>query len=111
MKEDVFRIGQEIKCVEGFEIECPISLTKMTVRQGDKAYVDSHGNIHYITGVARGKIELANLNTKGYDHENIAELLFKMLRREFPIDQMMDDYEIEKNHIVNEIEYLLSDIL
>ena len=106
------KIGQEITSTQDFEIELTLSGNKLLVKEGDKGFVDSKGNVHYTTGQARGKIQcLTNVELKGYDHENIAKMIFKRIKNEFGLSEYLEDYEISEKDLVNEIEDILSDIL
>lgn len=105
------KIGQEVTVQEDFEIEAALSKNKIIVKAGDKGFVDGEGFIHYITGAARGKIHTVNnLIPKGYDHENIARLIFKRLNNEFNLKDLLEDMDIQAKDFTDEIEDVLTDI-
>lgn len=111
MDKKTYRIGQEIEFIEDFEIEKVISKEKVQVKKGDTAVITSNGTAIHTKGQARGVIQcLSGVNIEGYDHENIAKMIFKRLDREFNLTEYLgDDYYIET--IVDEIEDVLTDIL
>lgn len=106
------KIGQEVEITQDFEIEAELSEKKMLVKKGDKGFVDSRGRIHYTSGNAIDKIQLLkDSEVKGYDTENIAEMIFNRLKRVFYIDEFLDVYDISKDDFINEIDDVLMDIL
>ena len=108
-----YKIGEEIGFSEEFEIESPFGGNKLTVKEGDKGYIDSRGFIHYTTGQARGKIHSLGkeIEVNGYDHENIAKMIFKRIKNQFGLGEFLEGYEISDKDVVEGIEDLLSDIL
>ena len=108
-----YKIGEEIGFSEEFEIESPFGGNKLTVKEGDKGYIDSRGFIHYTTGQARGKIHSLGkeIEVKGFDHESIAKMIFKRLDNQYRISEFLEDWDIGTSDFRNEIEDVLSDIL
>jgi len=108
-----YKIGEEIRFSEGFEINGALSGNTLTVKEGDRGYLDSRGNVHYTTGQARGKIQSMKneIEVKGYDYENIAKMIFKRLKNQFNLIEFLDDYDISERDFTEEIEEVLSDIL
>jgi hypothetical protein len=108
-----YKIGEEIGFNKEFEIESAFGGNKLQVKEGDKGYIDSRGNIHYTTGQARGKIHSLGkeIEVKGYDHSNIAKMLFKRLNNQFNLKEALDDYDISDKDLIDELEDILSDIL
>lgn len=108
---ETLKIGQEIVITKDFEIE-GFSGKKILVKKDDKGYVDSTGDLHYQTGAARGKIQvIKDADLKGYDHENIAKIIYKRLQSQFDIKEFLEGYEIPVEDFTNEMEDILSDIL
>jgi len=106
------KIGQQITIADDFVIESVFGGDKLQVKQDDKGFVDSRGMIHYISGQARGKIQkFEDIEAKGYDHENIAKMVFRRIKNEFGLSEYLEDYEISEKDFVNEIEDVLSNIL
>lgn len=107
-----YKIGEEIGFSQDFEIEAVFSGNKVTVKEGDRGVIDSRGNVHYTTGQARGKIQhLDNAEMKGYDHHNIAEMLFKRLKNQFMLEEHLEGYDLSEKDFIEELEDVLSDIL
>lgn len=105
-------IGQKMVVKENFEILTDISNTKLEVKKGDVGFIDANGMIHYLSGQARGKIHnIADVEVKGYDIENITELIYRQLKSDFYINDMLEDYEIDIREFKDSIEDILSEIL
>lgn len=106
------RIGQEIEVKEDFKINTIVSDKVITVKKGDKGFLDSKGLMNITTGNGRGKIvKINDVKVKGYDHENISKLIYKRLCSSFEIGDFLYDNDIEANKMIEEIEDILSDIL
>ncbi|MGL5328953.1 MAG: hypothetical protein ACRDD7_06770 [Peptostreptococcaceae bacterium] len=109
------KIGQEIIVKEDFEVTTLIGGKALTVKKGDKAFLDSKGLANIITGEARGKVSnLYNNPNKnkmdGYDHANISKLIFTRLKNYFDMEDMLNEYEIADDDIIEQIEDVLMDI-
>lgn len=105
------KIGQEIIEEQEYEIEKMISKEKITIKVGDRGFVDSKGNIHYTTGAGRGAIVNYDLEVEGYDHGNIASMILNRLNRVFGIEEFLDYNDINDEDMICEIEDVLLDIL
>lgn len=59
-----------------------------------------------------GKIQLTNYaEMKGYDTENISKLIYDWLDKRFNVNMnFLEDYEIDEQEFIDEIEYQLSEI-
>lgn len=110
MSKNIFKIGQEIEMTDDFELKSILGRTT-EVKKGDRAYFDSNGFIHYITGNARGMIQPAEAEIKGFDVYNIAKMVYNHISKQYPIDDFLEDEDIEKTDFIEEIESALSDIL
>ena len=106
------RIGQEVVNSEEFEIQKLVSGTKVTIKKGDKGVFDSKGLLHYKSGEARGMIQkIEGIEVNGYDHSGIANRIFNRLDSYFNLSDYLNDYDIDKECVVNNIEDVLMDIL
>jgi len=104
------QIGQEIVIKEDFNITGLMDDT-IQVKTGDKGYIDSNGFIHYETGKARGKIQkIAGAELEGYDTENIAKLIYEQLKWKWNIDEHLENYDNDKQQLIDDIDYFLSEI-
>lgn len=108
-----YKIGEQIGFSEEFVIESAFGGDELTVKEGDRGFLDSRGMIHYTTGQARGKIHSlkGEIKVEGYDHENIAKMVFKRLDNQYRISDFLNDWDISMVDFINEIEEILSDIL
>lgn len=105
-------IGQEIIVKEDFKINTTVSDKVKTVKKGDKGYLDSKGFLHLVNGAGKGKIvNVEGIEVKGYDHENIASMIFGRLSNYFNLDEMLENEGIDSERFKEEIEDVLSDIL
>lgn len=106
------RIGQEIEAKEDFKINTTVSDKVITVKEGDKGFLDSNGLMHLTTGNGRGKIvKINDIKVKGYDHENMAKMIYRRLNGVFGIENFIEDEEIQLKEFLEEIKDVLSDIL
>ena len=108
-----YKIGEEIGFSEEFEPESVFGGNKVTVKEGDRGFLDSRGMIHYTTGQARGKIHSLGkeIEVEGYDYENIAKILWNRLKSKFEIEEFLEDYDVSEKDVIEELEDILSDIL
>ena len=66
----------------------------------------------HLTGNGRGKIvNVEGIEVKGYDHENMARMIFGRLSNYFNLDEMLENEDIDSERFKEEIEYVLMDIL
>ena len=106
------KIGQEITVKEDFKINTTIRDKVITVKKDDKGFVDSQGFLHLTTGNGRGKIvKIDDIEVRGYDHENIAKMIYKRMNNAFLIGSILEDEGYEVEDILDEIEDVLTDIL
>ena len=106
------KIGQEIKISKGFEIAKLISGKKVEINEGDRAIVNSDGLLHYISGNAKGMIQKGyDIEVDGYDHSNIAKMIYRRLDRYFGISDYLECNEAYESRFIQEIEDVLMDIL
>lgn len=106
------KIGQEIQITEGFEIKKGVSGKKVEIKEGDRAIVNSDGLLQYISGNANGMLQkVDSIEVDGYDHSNIAKMLYRRLDRYFGISDYLEFNEIDESRFIEEIEDVLMDIL
>ena len=106
------KIGSEMIITEDFEIKGFFNEDTILVKKGDKGFIDSSGSMHYETGNARGKIQRFNdLELKGYDTENIAKLIYEVLKYRYSFDDFLEDNDLEIKDVIDELDYQLSEIL
>ena len=105
-----YKIGQILTSTEEVEIEKALSGEKVIIPKGNKVIIGVDKLAHHIRN---GFIQpLAEGSTvEGYDVTGIAEYLYIVLRNHLPIDEMMEDYEVTKQEVIDEIECALDEIL
>lgn len=105
-----YKIGQILTSAKDVEIEKALSGEKVKIPKGNKIIIGADKLAHHIRN---GFIQpLAEDSTvEGYDTAGIAEYVYITLRSHFPLEEMMEGYEITKQEIINEIEYALDEIL
>ena len=112
MKDKVYKIGQEIVVKEDFKINATVSDKVITVKEGDKGFLDSKGFLNLITGKGRGKfVKVDNIEVKGYDNINISKMIFNRLNSEYGLENFLEYEEISRSELIEEISDVLSDIL
>lgn len=112
MNNKVYKIGQEIVVKEDFKINATISDKVMTVKEGDKGFLDSKGFLNLTTGKGRGKfVKINDIEVKGYDHMNISKMIFNRLNSKYELDNFLEDEGICSSELIEEISDVLSDIL
>lgn len=112
MSKTSYSIGQKIVVKEDFDIKTILSNADMTVKEGDMGFINSKGCLHLLSGKGRGKIvSMGNISVKGYDNDNIANLIFKRLQSEYGIQDFLEENEIEIKDFKDSIWDILSDIL
>lgn len=105
-----YKIGQILTSKEDVEIEKALSGEKVKIPKGNKVIIGADKLAHHIkNGYIQPLVEESTV--EGYDTTGIAEYLYIVLRNHFPLNEMMDDYEITKQEVVNEIECALDEIL
>lgn len=76
------KIGEVISFNENIEIKSIIEDGFISVKCEDKGVIDNNGDITMLSGQAIGKRINSEINVKGYDYNNIAELLFDSINTE-----------------------------
>ena len=111
-----FKIGEEVKLKESFEIET-FDGRKIAVKDGDKGIivsniVTSNSFVHYISGNAKGVMqELEDVEVEGYDYRNISSMILDRLNAVFRLEDFLEDKGIGEEEIINEMEEVLVGIL
>lgn len=105
------KIGEIINFDKEIKLNAMEHEKELIVKEKDKGIVTGKGNILILNGDCEGKIILQNLEVKGYDTNNIADLILNLLTREYGIDNYLNDEDIDKDEVKDEISFLLKDIL
>ncbi|MBN1070477.1 hypothetical protein DVV81_04725 [Clostridium botulinum] len=106
----VLKVGQEITIKEDFEVVCFEG--KKKVKKGDKAFVTAGGNANFVTGEARGKIQiLSSAEIKGWDTENMAKIICSRLDVWFNLNSILQEHDMDISDVQEQLEDILLDIL
>lgn len=106
------QIGEKIVILEDFTIEGFLGGSSKQIKKGDEGFIDSEGLLHYTTGEAHGCIQkVTDVELEGYATDNIAKLIFEHISHRFGFKEFLEGYEIEDSQVIDEIEYILSEIL
>lgn len=105
-----YKIGQILTSKKDIEIEKALSGEKVKIQKGNKIIIGADKFAHHIRNsfiqpLAEGS------TVEGYDTTGIAEYLYITLRNHLPLDEMMEDYGVTKQEVIDEIECALDEIL
>lgn len=104
-----YKIGQILTSSIDVEVEKALSGEKVVIPKGNKIIIGADKLAHHIRD---GMIQpLADgSEVEGYDDTGIAEYIFICLKAHLPVEEWMEEYEISKNDIIEEIECALDEI-
>lgn len=85
-----YNIGQRLIVNEDVEREGCFG-TKGILRKGTRMYVGADKFIHFLDT----SMMPTTTPIEGYSVKGIAEFVYEMLSRELPLDDMLDDYDLE----------------
>lgn len=105
-----YKIGQILTSKQDVELELELSNKKVKIPKGNKIIIGADKFAHHIRDGMIQPLQ-KGATVEGYDTTGIAEYLYIMLRNHLPIDEMMENYEVTKQNIVDEIECALDEIL
>lgn len=103
-----YKIGQILTSNRDIEVEKMFG-EKVIIPKGNKIIIGADKFAHHLKD---GMIQPLQKDTivEEYDTEGIAEYLMKKLSEVFPLEEMFEDYGIEKEEFEEEIDFLLDDI-
>ncbi|MEG1310677.1 MAG: hypothetical protein RR942_04730 [Romboutsia sp.] len=111
MENKRYKIGQQIKFEENFEIES-FRGRKIQVKKGDKAVVTGRGLITYLTGEAKEMRQVVKeMTVEDYDHRNISKMILQRLINVYNLEEFMEYEEIQFKEMIDEMEDVLCEIL
>lgn len=103
-----YKIGQILTSNQDVEVEKTLSGEKVVIPKGNKIIIGADKLAHHLrTGMIQ---PLGTDEVEGYDSEGLAEYLLLVLKTHFPIDEMLEDYEISERMLLDKIEYAFDDI-
>lgn len=103
-----YKIGQILTSNCDVEVEKMFG-EKVVIPKGNKIIIGADKFAHHLKS---GMIQPLQRDAvvEGYDSEGIAKYLMKKLSAIFPLEEMLEDYDIEKARFEEEIDFLLDDI-
>lgn len=104
-----YKIGQILTSNKDIVVEKALSGEKVITPKGNKIIIGADKLAHHIRdGMIQSLADGSEV--KGYDSSGLAEYIYICMKAHLPITEWMEDYEISKNEIVEEIEDALYEI-
>ena len=104
-----YKIGQILTVTDDVEVEKAISGEKVIVPKGSEAIIGADNLAHHFRDSAIQPLAESD-TVEGYDTEGLAQYLLRILESHFPIPEMAEDYGINRDDILDEIECALDEI-
>lgn len=108
-EKPVYNIGEKLVFTKDTKQE-KVFNKKIIVKQGTPVFVgaDKTPLVHYLNG----DIQLLKDNSeiKGYSATGIAEWIYEWLSRNFPIDEMLEEYDETKEKFIENISDSLEEL-
>ena len=103
-----YKIGEILTSTKDQELETMFG-DKTVIPKGSKVIIGADRLAHHFHD---GEIQLISKDStvQGYDPDGIAEYLFTFLSYVYPMNDMLDDYDISEDEFKKEIEYRLREI-
>ena len=114
------KLGERFIWQNEHEVSTMIAENKLTIKPGDHCFIGMANGMmcfNFITGDMTGKVLLLNpqerdeFEVSGYDTNSIAKLLLERIGWRCGVDEALDEFEIDKERCISEMEELLDDIL
>jgi hypothetical protein len=115
------KLGERFKWKESRAVETCLAGSKLDIKPGDECYIVMMGNevpaFNFLTGNLAGKTLLMNENEKedfiieGYDTHSIASMLMNRIGWHCGVDEALEEFEIDKERCISEMEEMLDEIL
>lgn len=104
-----YKVGQILTSNTDVVVEKAMSEEKVTIPKGNRIIIGADKLAHHIrNGMVQPLAD--DLKVEGYDSFGIAEYIYMWMESHLPIAEWMEDYEISKNDIIEEIECALDEI-
>ena len=106
----IFSIGQKITLKEDMEVEGCFG-TKKKYKKGMVGFIGADSKLNAVHW-ANGDIQVLENFTqrKGYSVSGLAEWIYMYISRELPIDEMLEDYDVEKETFMEDIADALEEL-
>ena len=104
-----YKIGQILTSNCDVEVEKALSGDKVVIPKGNKIIIGADNMAHHLmNGMIQPLAE--NIEVKGYDANGISEFIFKWISNQFPLIEMLEHCEVDKEEFRYEIESALDEI-
>lgn len=105
----VYKIGQILTSTEDVEVERALSGEKVIIPKGSKVIIGADKLAHHFRDGSIQRLAESDV-VEGYDAEGLAEYLIRVLESHFPIREMAEDYGINRDDLLSEVECALDEI-
>ena len=106
------KIGETYEAQKDLELQTLVTGREMTIKKGDMGVVTKNGHILMLTGKCKGKkILKIDITLKDIDFKNISNITLKRLDSEFNLNEILEDNDIEPEHVAQYILDTLEQIL
>lgn len=104
-----YKIGQIIISKEDVIVEKALSEEKVIIPKGNRIIIGGDKLAHHLKD---GMIQpLSSESTvEGYDANGLAKYIYFVMNNKFNLSEMFDEFDIEKDNFIDELEYALDDI-
>lgn len=103
-----YKIGQILVSDTAVEVETALSGEKVIIPKGNKVIIGADNLAHHIRTCMIQP--LGDADVEGYDCEGLAEFLYLWLKTYLPMNDMLEDYDINPNDFIREIEVAFCEI-
>lgn len=106
---DKYKIGETFTVQSDYEGTLALSETKKTVRKGSKIIIGADRLAHHVNdGMIQPLAEDAEV--KGYDAKGLSEYILLCLTAHYPIDEVLEEYDISKDDVIERLEYAFCEL-
>ena len=101
------RIGQKMEFTEDFTVGT-LFHGEEVIKRGTTLYVGADGFFR----IENGKMLRMDddFEVDGFNPDGMADYIYKIVSREFPLDDMLDDYDVNKSAFKGEISFALGEL-
>lgn len=103
-----YKIGQILVFKKDVKVEKALSNEIVVIPKESKAIIGADNLAHHLSNDMMQP--LGDAEVSGYDAAGLAKYLIMSLKSHFPIDEMLENYDIEEKELMDEIKYALNDI-
>ena len=104
-----YKIGQILTSNTDAVIEKALSGEKVTIPKGNKIIIGADKFAHHMKNGFIQPLQ-EDSSVEGYSAEGIAEWIYLFMRHNFPLDEMLEDYDEDKNSFTECITEALEEI-